>query len=36
MPNTLTAYEFLIWFCVGLGTGLGWHLGAWIVGRITR
>jgi len=36
MPSTLTPYALLVWFCVGLFTGLGWACGAWLVGRILK
>ena len=34
MPVTVTIWLVLVWFCVGFFAGLGWHLAAWIVGRI--
>ncbi len=34
MPNTLTLEAVGVWFVVGLATGGGWTLGAWIITRI--
>ncbi len=34
MPVTMSAYAVLVWFVVGLSTGSGWTLGAWIIGRL--
>ena len=33
MPSTVTLYALAVWFCVGLFTGLGWHIAARIVAR---
>jgi hypothetical protein len=34
MPVTVTIWLILVWFCVGFFAGLGWHLAAWVIGRI--
>ena len=36
MPSAISLYACGVWFCVGLFTGIGWTLGAWIIGRIVR
>jgi hypothetical protein len=36
MPVTISLYAVGVWVCVGFFTGLGWTLGAWLVGRVTR
>ena len=34
MPSTISLYLVGVWVCVGLFTGAGWTLGAWIVSRL--
>jgi hypothetical protein len=34
MPVTVTLWLIFVWFCVGFFAGLGWHLAAWVIGRI--
>lgn len=36
MPTAISLYLVGVWFAVGLVTGAGWALGAWIVARLTR
>lgn len=36
MPTDISPHAALIWFAVGLFTGLGWFIAAWLVGRLTR
>jgi hypothetical protein len=36
MPAEISPMLCLIWFCVGFFTGLGWALGCWVIGRLTR
>lgn len=36
MPSEVSLYAFGVWFCVGLATGLGWTLGAVVIGRVLR
>ena len=36
MPGVITPYAVLVWFSVGLFTGVGWTLGAWLIGRVVR
>ena len=34
MPSTINVYQIGVWFCVGLFTGAGWAIAAWLVGRV--
>ena len=36
MPTTISLYAVGVWFAVGLFTGLGWSLGAWLIARLLR
>lgn len=36
MPNDISLRAAVVWFCVGLCTGTGWALGAWLVARLLR
>jgi hypothetical protein len=33
MPETISSYLIMVWFCVGFFTGAGWCLGCLIVNR---
>lgn len=36
MPTAISVMGCVTWACVGFFTGLGWALGTWVVGRLTR
>jgi hypothetical protein len=36
MPAQITAYLVAVWLCVGLITGFGWTVGAWVASRLLR
>ncbi len=36
MPASISVELALIWFAVGFCTGVGWSLGAWLIGKVTR
>jgi hypothetical protein len=34
MPTAISLYATAVWFCVGLFTGFGWGIGAWLANRM--
>ncbi len=36
MPTMISLQDVGIWFVVGLATGAGWTLGAWLIGRLLK
>lgn len=36
MPSTISLFLVAVWTAVGFFAGVGWALGAWLVGRILR
>ncbi len=36
MPTAISVMSCVTWVCVGFCVGLGWTLGAWLIGKIVR
>lgn len=36
MPDTISLYLVGVWLCVGLVTGFGWTIGAFVAAKITH